>query len=228
MRKLDEDVLARIAELGLKPRPYILFLGRSVVFWSLAGLSVLLGAASFAVVIFAVLDYAQTGGRGLDEMPFDDVATALPAIWGICCLVFAASAWLSVSRTRRGYRFRPLMVIALAIAISIGLGTTLYVFDAGRNLHEFIAAHIPAYERYTTIPYAEWSRPDLGFLGGQALSIDGSSLSLEAFDGTLWSVDMAGAVISTDGTPVKEGDVAIRGTRTGPASFKAISIAPFD
>ncbi len=228
MRKLDEDVLARIAKLGLKPRPAILFLGRNAVFWCLAGLSVLLGAASFAVVLFAAIDYTQTGGRGLDEMPFDDAAMALPVIWGICSLVFAVSAWLGVSRTGRGYRYRPLLVIALAIAISIGLGTILYGFDAGRKLHTFVAANFPAYQSYTAIPYNEWSRPDLGFLGGEALSIDGSSLSLKAFDGTLWSVDMAGAEISTDGTPVEEGDVAIRGTRTGPNSFKAVSIAPFD
>ncbi len=228
MRNLDEDVLVRINELGLKPRPYILFLGRSVVFWSLAGLSVLLGALSFAVTMFAVIDYASTAGRGLDEMPFDDVATALPVIWGLCSLVFAVSAWLGVSRTRRGYRYRPLLVVASAMAISIGLGAVLYGLNAGRKLHETIATNFPAYERYTAIPYEEWSRPDLGFLGGQALSIDGSLLSLQAFDGTLWSVDMAGAVISTDGTPVKEGDVAIRGTRTGPTRFKATSIAPFD
>ena len=228
MRKLDEDVLARINELGLKPRPYILFLGRNVVFWSLAGLSVLLGALSFAVMMFAVIDYASTAGRGLDEMPFDDVATALPVIWGLSSLVFAMSAWIGVSRTRRGYRYRPLLVVASAIAVSIGLGMVLYGIDAGKKLHETIAANFSAYERYTTIPYDEWSRPDLGYLGGQALSIEGSLLSLEAFDGTIWSVDMAGAVISTDGTPVNEGDVAIRGTRTGPTSFKAISIAPFD
>lgn len=228
MRKLDEDVLARIAELGLKPRPYFLFLGRSVVFWSLAGLSVLLGAVSSAALLFAAFDYARTGGRGFDEMPFDDVAIALPMIWGICCVVFAVSAWLGVSRTGRGYRHRPLMVIALAMALSMGLGTILYGVDAGRKLHEFIAAHSTVYDCYTTIPYAEWSRPDLGLLGGQALAVDGTTLSLKAFDGTVWVVDISGADISTDGTPVEEGDVAIRGTRTGANSFKAISVAPFD
>ena len=179
-------------------------------------------------MLFAVLDYAKTGGRGLDEMPFDDVATALPVIWAISSLVFAVSAWLGVSRTRRGYRYQPLLVVASAIAISIGLGAALYGIDAGRKLHEFVAANFPAYERYTTIPYDQWSKPDQGYLGGRALSIDGSLLSLQAFDGTIWSVDMAGAVISTDGTPVNEGDVAIRGSRTGPTSFKATSIAPFD
>lgn len=228
MRKLDEEVLSRIAELGLKPRPAMLFFARSAVFWSLASVSVLLGAASFAVLIFAARDYAQTGGRGFDEMPFDDVAITLPLIWGFSCLGFAASAWLSVARTRRGYRHKPSLVMAAAIALSLGIGTILYGFDVGRKLHEFVAAHVPAYESYTTIPYEQWSRPDLGFLGGEALAIDGQLLRLRAFDGSEWVVDTAGAVVSTDGTPVEEGDVAIRGTRTGPRSFKAISIAPFD
>ena len=228
MRKLDEDVLARIEELGLKPRPYIVFLAHNIVFWGLAGLSVVLGAISFAVVIFAALDFLQTGGRGLDEMPFDDFAIAMPVVWGVCTLVSAVSAWLSVSRTKRGYRYRPSMVVALAIAGSLALGTGLYGLDAGRGVHGFLAAYIPAYERYTTIPYAEWSQPDLGYLGGEAVSVEGQVLRLKAFDGSEWLVDMAGARISTDGTPLEEGDVAIRGTRTGPDSFKATSIAPFD
>ena len=228
MRKLDEDVLARIEELGLKPRPYIVFLAHNLVFWGLTGLSVLLGAISFAVVIFAVLDFVQTGGRGLDEMPFDDVAITLPAIWGVCTIGCAISAWFSLSRTRRGYRYRPAMVVAFAVAASLALGSVLYNLDVGRGVHGFLAAQVPAYERYTAIPYAEWSRPDLGYLGGGAVSIDGQLLRLKAFDGSEWLVDMAGADISTDGTPVEEGDVAIRGTRTGPESFKATSIAPFD
>lgn len=228
MRKLDEDVLARIEELGLKSRSYMVFLARNFVFWGLAGFSVLLGAISFAVVIFAAQDISQTGGRGLDEMPFDDFAIAMPVIWGVSTIVCALSAWLSVSKTKRGYRYRPTMVVALAIAGSLALGILLHGLDVGRGVHGFLAARIPAYERYTTIPYAEWSRPDLGYLGGEAVSIEGQVLRLKAFDGSEWLVDMAGAGISTDGTPVEEGDVAIRGTRTGPDSFKATAIAPFD
>ena len=228
MNKLDEEVLARIERLGLKPQSYIAVLGHRAAFWCLAGLSILLGAISFAVLIFAAFDVARTGGQDFDQMPFDDVAIALPAIWGACSIVFAVSAWFGVSRTKRGYRYRPPLVMALAMIVSLALGGALYGLDVGRRVHEFLAEHIPAYEAYTAIPYAEWSRPDEGYLGGEVLSMQGQSLRLRSFDGVEWLVDTAGAEITTDGTPFEEGDVAIRGTRTGLKSFKAISVAPFD
>jgi hypothetical protein len=228
MSRLDEDVLARIEKLGLKPRPYLAVLGHRVAFWCLAGLSILLGAISSAVLIFAAFDQARTGGERFDKMPFDDVAIMLPMIWAASSILFAVSAWFGVSRTKRGYRYRPSMVIALAMVISLAMGGALYGLDVGRQVHELLAEHIPAYRTYTTIPYTEWSRPDQGYLGGAVLSMQGQTLRLKAFDGVEWLVDTAGAEISTDGTPFEEGDVAIRGTRTGAASFKAVSVAPFD
>lgn len=228
MRELDKEVLAKIEKLGLKPRPYVYFLAKRSVFWALAALSVLLGGVSVAVAIFAATDLAATGGRGLDEMPFDDIATSLPALWLACFFLFAASAWFGLSRTRRGYRYRPLNILAVALAASLGLGAALHGLDAGRLAHNFIASRFPAYDRLTHIPYDEWSRPDQGYLGGEVLSVDGGSLRLRAFGGVEWTVDISAAVNSVDEPLEDEGDVAIRGARTGPRAFKAQTIAAFD
>lgn len=228
MAELDKEVLAKIEKLGLKPRPYVYFLAKRSVFWALAALSALLGGVSVAVAIFAATDLAATGGRGFDEMPFDDIATSLPALWLACFALFAASAWFSLSRTRRGYRYRPLSILVIAVAASLGLGIALHGLDAGRLTHNFIARHFPAYERYTYIPYEEWSRPDRGYLGGEVLSVDGNSLRLKAFDGLEWAVDISMAVNSVDEPLIEEGDIAIRGEITGPHDFKAHTIAPFD
>ena len=227
MSELDRAVLARIEHQGLKPRPAIYFLGLRSVYWSLAALSIMLGGLSVAVAIFAVNDFSHTGGRGLDEMPFDDVATSLPALWLMSIGLFALSAAFGVSRTRRGYRYRPLRVAALAVVASIALGIALHGFDLGRLTHAFLAAHFPAYERYTYIPYAEWSLPGDGYLGGEVLSVDGQTMRLKDFRGEEWSIDMSSAKITAD-QPLIEEDVAITGRMTGPHQFKAVSIAEFD
>ncbi len=228
MRELDKEVLAKIEKLGLKPLPYIYFFAKRSVFWALAALSVLLGGISVAVAIFAAMDLARTGGRGLDEMPFDDIATSLPALWFACFMLFAASAWFSLSRTPRGYRYRPLGILAAAFAASLGLGFALHGLDAGRLTHNFLATHFSAYDRFTHIPYEEWSRPDQGYLGGEVLSVGGNTLLLKAFDGVQWTVDISAAVNGVDEPLEDEGDVAMRGVRTGPRAFKAQTIAAFD
>ena len=58
-------VESRVRLPYLAPRPYAYFLAKRTVFWALAAISVLLGAVSVAVLIFAVTDYLQRiGVRG--------------------------------------------------------------------------------------------------------------------------------------------------------------------
>jgi hypothetical protein len=227
--ELEQRVLGAISQRRLKPRPYAYFLAKRSVFWTLAALSLVLGGVCVALLIFVAVDYLATGGRGFDEMPFDDVAEFLPAIWFACFLLFVASATLSLARTKRGYRYRPRRIAIGAAAASIGLGLLLYGTDTGGHLNRFLKARFPAYAEYTYIPYAEWSRPDEGYLGGEVLSAEeGRSLRLRAFDGREWMVDISAAEIGFAEPLVDEGDVAIRGERTGPLTFKAKRIDEFD
>jgi hypothetical protein len=226
--ELDKKILDAIEQRGLVPRPAIYFLAKRSVFWALAGLSIVLGAISAAVIIYRISDYVGTGGRGFDEMPFDDVAEVLPGIWLITFLLFVASAVLAISRTRRGYRYRRRNVIGATAAASIALGVLLFVLDVG-PLANRLLMNFEAYRDFTYIPYAEWSRPDQGFLGGAVLAVeDGASLLLRAFDGQEWEVDISAAKVGFSESLIEEGDVAIRGVRTGASTFKADFIDEFD
>lgn len=229
MSDLSRKILQEIERRRLTPRPYAYFLARRSVFWTLAGVSILLGGVSVALAIFAMTDFAETGGRNFDDMPFDDIAEGLPAVWLACFLAFIVSAFLGLSNTKRGYRYRPSRVIALAALASIGLGLVLHGLDAGRLAHRFLAERLPAYREFTYVPYAEWSRPDQGFLGGEVLSVeDALSLRLKDFGGREWDVDISSATVAFGGSLMEEGDIAVRGQRTGPSSFKAKSIDAFD
>jgi hypothetical protein len=226
--ELELKVMEAIGSRGLRPRPYAYFLARRSVFWTLAALSILLGGICVALLIFVAADYLATRGRGFDEMPFDDVAEFLPAICFVCLFLFIASSAFSFSRTRRGYRHSRRNVVAAALAASVLLGLAFYATDAGGRLNRFLKAHVPGYAEFTYIPYAEWSRPDEGFLGGEALSVEDGRLRLKAFDGREWLVDVSGASILVAEPLVEEGDIAIRGKRTGPFSFKAEQVDAFD
>ncbi len=229
MSKLSRDVLAEIKMRGLRPRSLAYFLAMRSVFWLLAGASIVFGGLTAALGIFAVSDLSQTGGRGLDEMPFDDFALGIPLLCLVLFAFFTASAYLGFSRTPRGYRFRPLTVALAAAAASLALGVTLHVFHVGSATHAFLSAHIPSYKNYTDIPYDAWSQPERGQLGGTVFSVDGDTvLQLKAFDGRMWTVDIRDARNSVDESLLDEGDVAIRGHQTGPLTFKADFIDAFD
>lgn len=231
MSDFEKRILEEIERRALTPKPPAYFLARRSAFWLLAALSLLLGGISVALGLFAMEDLAATGGRGFSDMPFDDVLLSLPALWVLVFLLLAVSAVFSLRQTRRGYRVRLVSLLAMVLGASLFAGWVLHATGAGRHAHAFLSAHVPGYAAYTAVPYDEWSRPDEGYLGGAVLSADGAaSLRLKAFDGREWTVDIAGAKLSADleGSLVEEGDIAVTGTRTGPASFKADTIAPFD
>ena len=143
--------------------------------------------------------------------------------------LFMASAYYGVRHTRRGYRFRPAAIIALCVSASAGLGVLLHFFEAGRLVNDFLAANIAAYREQTDVPFDKWSQPDSGFLGGTVESVDGTkNLRLKDFHDKQWLVDISGAVITLDNAIADEGDIAIRGIRTGPSDFRAETIEEFD
>ena len=228
MTDLDKKVLGAIAGRKLAPRSAAFFLARRSVIWTLAGLSVLLGGASVAVLIFAIRDYLATAGRGFDQLPFDDILGYLPFFWlGVLALLTLCTL-LAIRHTRDGYRYRAHTILGISIAASLGLGLLLHVFNAGQRLHEFLQAQLPYYDQLGGPPPAEVTAPDQGQLAGRVISTDGATtIELKAFDGTRWTVDIKGAK-RTIRTLAEGEDVDLHGSRTGDHTFKAATVADWD
>ena len=229
MTELEKKVLEAIEQQRLVPRPYFVFFAKRSVFWSLTVLSIVLGAFSVAVLLFAISDYYATGWRTFDNLPLDDLIVSIPAIWLVSMPLFMASAYYGVRHTRRGHRFRPAAIIALCVTASIGLGVLFHFFEAGRLVNDLLAANIAFYREQTDVPFDKWSQPDNGLLGGTVENVDGKkSLRLKDFHDKEWLVDISSAVITLDNAIEDKGDIAIRGVRTGPSEFRAETIEEFD
>jgi hypothetical protein len=229
MTELEKKILEAIDRGNLAPRPAYVFFAKRSVFWILGVLSIALGAISFAILLFAVTGYFFDGGKSLDNVPLEEVLISIPVLWIVTMPIFVMSAYFSLRHTRRAYRVRPALIIVLPLAASLGLGALLHVLGAGHRAHEFLEVHVPYYERLADIPYDKWSRPGEGYLGGHADALlDKNTLRLTDFLGKVWTVDMTSATVTLDNAIEDEGDVAIRGVKTGPASFRAESIEEFD
>jgi hypothetical protein len=229
MSDLSRKVIAEIERRKLKPTPVFVFLARRAVFWCLAGVSVLIGGLAVAFGLFALTDWRATGGRGVDEMAFDDAAIMLPFAAVVFLVLAAASAALSFAKTKRGYRISFTRAAVMALLAAALTGLALHAASIGSAVDANLRRNISAYRDYVHIPYAEWSQPEQGKLGGAALQMVNAHLvKLRDFQGREWLVDIADAEISFDETPVEEGDIAVRGRVTGPGAFTATHVDPFD
>jgi hypothetical protein len=229
MTDLERKVLEAIDKRGIAPRPYAYFLARRSVFWTLAVLSILFGAISVAVAIYGVSDFIATGGHNFDEMPFDDVFETLPFVWGGVFALFAASAYFGLRHTPRNYRYRRTHVVAFAVAAAVALGGLLAFLEVGKLTHQWLLRSVPLYERLVFSREDIWREPDKGYLGGRIIAIEGgASLTLIDFFGKAWTVDIAGAEVRLEEPLADEEEIAIRGVRTGPSAFRAVSIEEWD
>jgi hypothetical protein len=228
MNDLEDKVLREITRRNLTPKPLLYFIGKRSVFWTLAAISVILGAIAAATTIFLVADFVSTGGKALDELPFDNLAPYAPIVWTVLFATFGWCAQASFSATRNGYRYRPSAVVATAMTVSAGLGLLLYVADVGGITHRYLSSHMRSYADYTTIPYDHWSRPAQGYLGGEVVSVNPSQIVIRDFKGVEWTIDITSAQNLLTAEPLEEGDIAIRGVVTGEHTFKADSVASFD
>lgn len=229
MTDLEKKILASIEQRNLTPRPYYFYLAKSWVFISLTIVSIILGALSLAVLLFAISDYYASGWRVLDNLPLDQVILSIPVLWFASMPLFIFSAYFGVRNTRRGYRFQTGHIILLALSASLALGVTLHFINAGQRVNDYLITHVAWYRDQADVPFALWSRPALGFLGGTAnLVLSDQKLRLVDFNMNVWMVDISAATVNLDVPILEEGDVAIRGHITGPMEFHADLISSFD
>ncbi len=229
MTDLEQKILESIERQNLSPKPAIVFFAKRGVFWMLAGLSIILGSISFAVLLYGASGFLEQGLDPFDEVPFDEILLGIPFVWLLTLPLFAASTYFCFRYTRRGYRESPVIIMALSLLASLTIGIVLHMIGAGKHTDAFLERNIPYYQRITHIPYDEWSRPDEGFLGGHAEKmLDEKTLQLIDFKKQVWTIDITDADITLDNLLVDEGDIAIRGKRTGPTTFRADTIIEFD
>lgn len=145
MNDFSDEVVREIESRGVLPRPRWQFLVRRSVFWTLALLSVLLGAAAFAVADYVFFDNEGISAKVLLESPLEQVLQAIPVLWLVAFALFLASAFTSLRYTRTGYRHRTAGAVFGTIAVTICLGLLLNTFDFGQAVHSYLLSHTSFY-----------------------------------------------------------------------------------
>jgi glucan phosphoethanolaminetransferase (alkaline phosphatase superfamily) len=146
MNDLSKQVVEEIEARGMTPRPRWHFLIRRSVFWTLAVVSVLVGAVAFSVADYVFFDNEGVSVAVLLESPLEGIIQTIPFVWLFAFGLFAASAYLSLRHTRSGYRYRTAGVVLTVLVVTVALSIVLNLFDFGQGVHYFLLNHTSFYD----------------------------------------------------------------------------------
>ena len=146
MDNFSKQIVTEIEARGVSPLPRWHFLVRRSVFWSLAVLSVLVGAVAFSVADYVFFDNEGISIKVLLESPLEGILQTIPFLWLAVFGLFVVSASLSFRHTRTGYRYRTGVAVLGVVVVAILLGTVLNIFDFGQGVHYFLLNHTTFYD----------------------------------------------------------------------------------
>jgi hypothetical protein len=228
MRDISREVLDKIKEEGIVPRPKRYFILRRSTVWALFCFSIILGSMAGSTVIFRVKNAEWDLFQHFKGNLLEFLLIYTPYLWGIFMIFFSVVAYYYFRQTQGGYRFRAITVVFLSLLISVGGGMGLYSLGISEHIDTVFEENLPFYHGASFHSRKVWMSPDKGLLAGRISDVtkDGSFL-LNDLDGNEWHINAEGAIWRGRLTPSAGLEIKLIGTRIGPKSFKADEVRPW-
>ncbi len=187
---LSASVLEKIEKEHVAQIPRWQFLLTEYSIWFLWGLSVLIGAVAFSVMIF----FTMHAGFGFYEAHDDTLMFFLemiPYAWVLVFVLMAILAHYNLRHTKHGYKYGVWRVLISSIICSFLAGLILHAAGLGFLVDTFVAKRLPSLPALQTIEARMWQSPEhgrmLGMYGGE--TEDPQVVLFTAKDGASWKVD---------------------------------------
>ena len=225
---LTKEVLEKIEEKHIKPKPRWEFILKEYLIWIFAGISLLVGSLAVAVIIHMVrnndwdLHDKVSGGLA----PF--IFATLPYFWLLILAVFVALAYYNFIHTKSGYRFSLRLLVAGSILASVFLGIFFYNVGLGWEIDKAFSSRLPFYDRLVFHRRMIWDNPGKGRLAGKIIyRMPSGDFKLRDMHDKIWTMHRQ---ISSTTPPIPLGDeemVKIIGEPIEGFNFKVREVRPW-
>ncbi|MFA6514930.1 MAG: hypothetical protein WCT42_01540 [Candidatus Paceibacterota bacterium] len=191
-KDISQIALQRIKESGIKPISKNIFSLKRVIFWSLVGFSIVVGAVSFSVIISLLFnnDWYLYQKFGLNF-----IVKTIPYFWFVFLAVFTILGDYYYRKTFLGYRHRTITIVCVYIVITIVAGSTLNIIGTGKIIEESLRDHVPMYRGFIFDKDEFWSHPENGLLSGKIIGIKENLIQIIDSNGIIWIIDIDSAFV---------------------------------
>lgn len=181
---IANKVIEKLDKENVKPIARWHFTLRNNGFWTLWGLSIVLGACATAATIFVFLNSGWQYQSITHDSFFKFIIDIVPLFWIISIGAMIAFGYFNIRHTKKGYRWSFYLVVFLSIIFSFIGGTFLYALGVGGNIDN-IRKPLPFASPIISIEEGRWNDSQRGLLAGVVKSFDKEAelLTIELFSG---------------------------------------------
>lgn len=186
-KDISQIVQEKIKEGGIKPISKSVFNLKRVLFWSLVGFSVVVGAISFSVTISILFsnDWYLYNKLGLGF-----IFKSLPYFWFVFLAIFTILGEFYYRKTLLGYRHRVIAIIGVYIILTVISGSVMYILGIGGVVDQSLSLNVPVYRVVTFDSNEIWLHPDDGFLLGKIVGVDSSFIKVMDSNNMIWNIKL--------------------------------------
>lgn len=212
-----------------KPTSKWVFIFRTILFWLLFLLFIIIGIISTSLIIYSVFN----SGFDIEKTTLNNnikiILNSLPYIWIIITIGFFAVSYFNFKNTENGYKYLTIKNIIFTFFGSILLGIFFYNIGFSELLDIKLQNSMPVYRNYMVQHMQTvWNNPDNGLLIGKIIKIEsGEKIILKDYNNKEWNI------LITENTTIKgqsliniNNGIKIIGIKINNNTFEAKEIRP--
>ncbi len=228
MTKLSQNILKKIKDAHIKPRPKWQFIAMHATLWIIVVISIIFGSLATSVIFRILSGTDWEVARMAGKNPIHSFALILPYVWFVFLGLIILVGSKLFSKTKAGYRHKPIFIVLTSVLISLIIGIGLYLAGVGNIVQKKLITNVG--------PYADWqqtrnqimSAPERGVLVGKIIKINPQKqLMVVDFKSQKWTVNISNTKFKNSIKPRIHVVVGVLGQKTGQDTFQANRIVPW-
>jgi hypothetical protein len=210
-----------------RPAPRWVFLLRNRLVLAAFVIAVLLGGISVSVILFAIQQTDFNLTTHMSHSALEMLLGLLPFIWIVLVILALVLSMYAVLYSQRGYKYTLVRLLLDSAALSVLLGTLFFIAGGAQKLEHAFAVNVSIYESIQEKKVVLWTRPEEGFLSGEILDANATTIRLKDFNHTEWRIDYDEAFTHSSVLLEPGEKIKVIGTIKSSGQFAAQEIRPW-
>ena len=227
-KNISKNVLNKIKEEEITPKPKWRFLLKDCILWIVFGLNILLGSVFFVISLFYVLNNDWDVYKYLDKNLLEHIIASMPYLRIFALGTFVLLAYYNYRHTDKGYKYKTFRIIGMSVSIIFLIGATIFLIGADSKIEKIFSKNLPYYNSVEEHKTQMWTQPDKGLLSGEIVGVGDNTLIIVDNQSKNWQIDTKKTMWRGPVKNLKTGiKIKIIGKQVSDSKFEAKEIRPW-